>query len=114
MINEINGTHLNCREPCHNGGGAEPVGDHREVGEGPLNVGVEDGLWPGVTQRTAILVQEVHQLLGDCPGGQHQVLPPVLLHRVLGGPGHVLRYRSRWKLCLTDITKVPGEVNSLS
>ena len=114
MINEINGTHLNRREPCHDGGGAEPVSDHREVGEGPLDVGVEDGLGPGVTQRTAVLVQEVHQLLGDCPGGQHQVLPPVLLHRVLGGPGHVLRDRSRWKLCLTDITKVSGKVNSLS
>ena len=90
------------------------MSDHREVGEVPLDVGVEDGLWPGVTQGAPVLVQEVHQLLGDCPGGQHQVLPPVLLHGVLGGPGHVLRDLAGGELCLTDIAKVPGQVNSLA
>ena len=67
MINEINGTNLNRCEPCHDGGGAKPVSDHREVCEGPLDVGVEYGLGPGVTQRTAILVQEVHQLFTKEP-----------------------------------------------
>ena len=90
------------------------MSDHREVGEVPLDVGVEDGLGPGITQGAAVLVQEVHQLLGDCPGGQHQVLPPVLLHGVLGGPGHVLRNLASGELCLTDIAKVPGKVNSLT
>ena len=51
----------------HDGGGAEPVSDLREVGEVSLDVGVKDGLGPGVTQRTPILVQEVHQLFTKEP-----------------------------------------------
>ena len=43
------------------------MSDLREVGEVPLDVGVEDGLGPGVTQGAAILVQEVHQLFTKEP-----------------------------------------------
>ena len=100
-------TDLNGGEPGHDGGGAEPVGDHREVCEVPLDPGVEDGLGPGVAQGAPVLIEEVHQLLGNGLGGQHQVLPPVLLHRVVGGPRHVLRDLSRRELCLTDVAKVP-------
>lgn len=43
------------------------MSDLREVGEVSLDVGVKDGLWPGVTQRAPILVQEVHQLFTKEP-----------------------------------------------
>ena len=98
----------------HDGGGTEPVRDLRKVGEVPLDVGVEDGLGPGVAQGAAVLVQEVHQLLGDSLSGQHQVLPPVLLHSVVGGPRHVLRYLPSRKLCLANIAEVPSQMNSLT
>ena len=110
----VRGTNLNGGQPSHDGGGAEPVRDHREVCEVPLDVGVEDGLGPGVTQGAPVLVQEVHQLLGDGLGGEHQVLPPVLLHGVVGGPRHVLRDLPGWKLCLANIAEVPGQMNSLA
>ena len=51
----------------HDGGGAEPVSDLREVGEVPLDVGVEDGLGPGVAQGAPVLVQEIHQLFTKEP-----------------------------------------------
>ena len=110
----VRGTHLNGGQPSHDGGGAKPVCDHREVCEVPLDVGVEDGLGPGVTQGAPVLVQEVHQLLGDGLGGQHQVLPPVLLHGVVGGPRHILRDLPGRKLCLANIAKVPSQMNSLA
>ena len=47
------------------------MGDHGEVGEVPLDAGLEDGLRVGVAQRAAVLVQEVHQLLGDQPDHEH-------------------------------------------
>ena len=47
------------------------MGDHGEVGEVPLDAGLEDGLRVGVAQRAAVLVQEVHQLLGDQPEHEH-------------------------------------------
>ena len=43
------------------------MGDHGEVGEVPLDAGLEDGLRVGVAQRAAVLVQEVHQLLAKEP-----------------------------------------------
>ena len=114
IIASITKIHLNGGEPSHDGGGAEPVRDHREVGEVPLDVGVEDGLGPGVAQGATVLVQEVHQLLGDSLSGQHQVLPPVLLHSVVGGPRHVLRYLPSRKFCLANIAEVPSQMNSLT
>ena len=51
----------------YDGGGAEPVCDLGEVCEVPLDVGVEDGLGPGVTQGAPVLVQEVHQLFTKEP-----------------------------------------------
>ena len=40
------------------------MGDHGEVGKVALYAGVQDGLGPGVAEGGAVLVQEVHQLLG--------------------------------------------------
>ena len=51
----------------NNGRGAEPVGDHGEVGEMPLYAGVQDGLGSGVAQWGPVLVQQVHQLLANVP-----------------------------------------------
>ena len=51
----------------HNGGAPKPMSDHREVGEVPLDVGVEDGLGPGVTQGASVLVQEIHKLFTNKP-----------------------------------------------
>ena len=79
-----------------------------------LNIGIQDRLRSGVTQRRPVLVQQVHQLLGDSLGGQYQVLPPVLLHGVVLGPGHVLCYLPGWELCFTNITKVSRQMNSFS
>ena len=63
----VRGTNLNGGQPSHDGGGAEPVCDLGEVCEVPLDVGVEDGLGPGVTQGAPVLVQEVHQLFTKEP-----------------------------------------------
>ena len=41
------------------------MGDHGEVGEVALNAGVQDGLGPRVAEGRAVLVQELHQLLGN-------------------------------------------------
>ena len=43
------------------------MGDEGEVGEVPLDAGVQQGLGPRVAQRAAVLVQEVHQLLAKEP-----------------------------------------------
>ena len=43
------------------------MGDHGEVGEVSLYGGVQDRLRPGVAERGAVLVQQVHQLLADNP-----------------------------------------------
>ena len=98
----------------HDGGGPKPVGDEGEVGEVPLDGGVQQGLGPRVAQRAAVLVQEVHQLLGDGLGGQHEVLPPVLVHGVVVVPGHVLRNLPRRELRLTHVTEISCQMNCLS
>ena len=53
------------RESSHDGRGAEAVGDHGEVGEMPLDAGLQDRLGVGVAQWRPVLVQQVHQLLAD-------------------------------------------------
>ena len=65
-------------EGRHDGGGAEAVGDHGEVGEVALYAGVEDGLGPGVAQGRPVLVQQVHQLLRDHSGKGNKVLKLVI------------------------------------
>ena len=50
--------------------GAKAMGDHGEVGEGTLDAWVEDRLRPRVAQWRPVLVQQVHQLLADHPGGE--------------------------------------------
>ena len=55
-------------EGGHYCGGAKAVGDHREVGQVPLDHGVEDGLGRGVAQGGPVLVQQIHQLLADHSG----------------------------------------------
>ena len=62
----------------------------------------------------SVLVEQIHQLLGDDLGRHQQVLPPELLHGVAVGPGHVVRDGSRGELCLTNITKVSSEMNGLA
>ena len=53
------------RQGAHDGRGAEPVGDHGEVGEVTLDGGVQQGGRVGVAEGGAVLVQQVHQLLAD-------------------------------------------------
>ena len=105
--------------------------DEREVSEMSLNTGVQQGLGPGVAEGGPVLVQQVHQLLGDgseisrinlrkdslaasllC--SEDQVLPPVLLGRVVVQPHHVVRDLSGGELCLTDVTKVSSQVYRFS
>ena len=124
-------SHLDSGEGGHDGGGAEAVRDEREVSEMSLNTGVQEGLGPGVAEGGPVLVQQVHQLLRDgseisrinlrkhsltfcllC--SKYQVLPPVLLGRVVVQPHHVVRDLSGGELCLTDITKVSSQVYRLS
>ena len=52
-------------EGAHDGGGAEPVRDHGEVGEVTLYGRVQQWGRVGVAQRRPVLVQQVHQLLRD-------------------------------------------------
>ena len=58
----------------HDGGGPEPVGDGGEVGEVPLDAGVQQGLGPRVAQRAAVLVEELHQLVAHVPATIHTYL----------------------------------------
>ena len=53
------------------GGGPEPVGDGGEVGEVPLDGGVQHWGVVDVAQWAAVLVQEVGQLLANHPGEKH-------------------------------------------
>ena len=75
-MNTCTSAHLDGGECGHDGRTAEAVGDEAEVGEMPLDLRVEDDLRPRVTQRRPVLVQQVHQLLGDLPvkEGSGQVL----------------------------------------
>ena len=109
------------------------MGDEVEVSEMSLYTGLQQGLGPGVAQGGPVLVQQVHQLLrygsakvrdqlGDiflpwpvsllC--SEHQVLPPVLLGRVVVEPHHVVRDLPGGELCLTDVTKVSSQVYRFS
>ena len=80
--------------------------DHGEVGEVPLDAGLEDGLRVGVAQRAAVLVQEVHQLLADESGLEEELLPPVDLRGVGLVPAHVLRHLPGRELRLADVAEV--------
>ncbi len=60
-------THLDGSQGCHYCGRPEAVGDEREVCEVTLDGGIEDLLWAGVAKWGAVLVQQVHQLLGNDP-----------------------------------------------
>ena len=65
------------RQSSHDGGGAEAVGDHGEVGEVSLDAGLQDRLGVGVAQWRPVLVQEIHQLLADEIGLEQELFPPV-------------------------------------
>ena len=58
-------SYLNGRHGSNDGGRAKPMGDHGEVGEVALYAGVQDGLGPGVAEGRSVLIQQVHQLLGN-------------------------------------------------
>ena len=55
----------------HNGRGSEPVCDGGEVGQVSLNAGLQHGLWPGVTQRTPVLIEKLSQLVTHVPGNRN-------------------------------------------
>lgn len=80
--------------------------DHRKVSEMSLNVGVQDHGRLGVAQGAAVLIQEVHQLLGDEAGGQEQLLPPELVRDIGGPPGEELRHLLGRELGLAHVAKV--------
>ncbi len=61
-------------EGGHDGGRAEAVGDHGEVGEVALYAGVKDGLGPGVAEGGPVLVQQVHQLFCNQPAQANSLL----------------------------------------
>ena len=72
-----------------------------------LNVGVQDHGRLGVAQGTAVLIQEVHQLLGDEAGGEEELLPPELVRDVRGAPrGEELRHLLGRELRLAYVAKV--------
>ena len=78
------GTHLDGREGGDDGGRSEAVRDEAEVGEVPLNRGVEYLRGPRVAQRRAVLVQQVHELLHDDParareGEERKIMPSICL-----------------------------------
>ena len=79
-----------------------------------LDVWIQDGLRTGVAQWRPVLVQKVHQLLGDGLGGEDEVPPPVLVHGVVLRPGHELGDLSSRKLRLTHVTKVSSKMNSFA
>ena len=79
-----------------------------------LNVGVQDHGGLGVAQGAPVLVEQVHQLLGDQPGGEEQLLPPELVGDVPRPPREELRHRLGGELGLTDVAKVPRQVNGLA
>ena len=80
--------------------------DHRKVSEMSLDVGVQDHGWLGVAQGAAVLIQEVHQLLGDEAGGEEELLPPELVRDVRGAPGEELRHLFGGELGLTHVAEV--------
>ena len=59
--------YLDCCECCHNGWWSEAVCDEREVRQMSLDCGIQNLLRSSVAERRAVLVQEIHQLLCDCP-----------------------------------------------
>ena len=67
-------THLDGREGGDDGGRAEAVRDEAEVGEVPLNRGVEYLRGPRVAQRRAVLVQQVHQLFRNYSAKRRKTL----------------------------------------
>ena len=52
----------------HDGGGAEPVSDVREVSEVSLDARLQHRLGPGVAEGRPVLVEELHQFLADVSG----------------------------------------------
>ena len=88
--------------------------DQRKVREMSLYVGIQDGLRTGVAEGRAVLVQQIHQLLGDGLGGEDEVPPPVLVHGIVLRPRHELRDLPSGKLRLANITKVSGKMYRLS
>ena len=71
------------RHGGHDGGGAEAVADHGEVGEVSLDAGVHQRLGPCVAEGRPVLVQEVNQLLADEPVFGSLVLKYFQLERYL-------------------------------
>lgn len=90
------------------------MGDQGKVSEMSLNVGVQDHGRLGVAQGRPVLVEEVHQLLGDEPGGEKQLLPPELVGDVPRPPREELRHLLGGKLGLAHVAKVTRQVDGLA
>ena len=88
--------------------------DQAEVCEVSLDLGVEDWLRSCVAERRSVLVEQVHELLGDQLGGHQQVLPPVGLHGVVARPGHVVGDGAGGELCLTNVTEISSKMDCLA
>ncbi len=61
-------------EGGHDGGRAEAVGDHGEVGEVALYAGVQEHGRLGVAEGGPVLVQQVHQLFRDQPAYETRIV----------------------------------------
>ncbi len=59
--------YLNCGQGSHDGRRAEAVRDEGEVRERPLDARVKNLLRSSVAQRRAVLIQQIHELLGNHP-----------------------------------------------
>lgn len=90
------------------GGGSETVGDEAEVGEAALDARLQDGRGAGVSQRRAVLSEQVGEFFADLFGSEEHVLARVDFVAIHVRPAQVLGYCFGRKLCLAHITKVSG------
>ena len=60
--------YMDSSESCNNGRRSESVRNEREMRQVTLNARIKDLLRTSVAQRRSILVQKVHQFLGDNSG----------------------------------------------
>ena len=79
-----------------------------------LDILVQNNSWLGVTKGRPVLIQEIHQLLRDDPGGQEKLLPPELVRDVPGPAREELRHLLGRELGLADVAEVSGEVDGLA
>ena len=67
-------SYMDCCESCDDGRRSESVSDEREMGEMTLDRRIQDLLRTGVAKRRSILVEQIHQFLGDHSGREKKVM----------------------------------------